>query len=74
MRNEMEITMIVHCAWCEKAGRDPFMYEKEPIRDPSISHSICARCTEEMAKEVANSLGPLKNPPKSKRKRRRKRK
>ena len=29
--------MKVHCAWCEKAGRDPFMGEKEPMDSDAVS-------------------------------------
>jgi hypothetical protein len=43
--------MKVHCAWCEKAGRDPFMGEKEPLHDPSVSHGLCQRCLEEMTQQ-----------------------
>lgn len=63
--------MIVHCAWCEKAGRDPYLGEKEPLSDPSVSHGMCERCLKEMTEQVARELGPMKNPPK-RRKRKRK--
>jgi hypothetical protein len=66
-------TMKVHCSWCEKAGRDPFMGEKEPLHDPSVSHGLCQRCLEEMTQQTAALLGPKKptsNPPRRKRRRR----
>lgn len=67
------LIMKVHCAWCEKAGRDPFIGEKEPLHDPSISHGLCQRCLEEMTQQTVALLGPKKpapNPPRRKRRRR----
>ena len=65
--------MKVHCAWCEKAGRDPFMGEKEPMDSDAVSHTICERCTAELAKSTAELLGSKKsstNPLRRKRRRR----
>lgn len=65
--------MKVYCAWCEKAGRDPYIGEKEPMSSDAISHGMCKRCEDEMMEQVANTLGPKKsstNPPRRKRRRR----
>lgn len=55
-----EVIMKVHCAWCEKAGRDPYMGEKEPMDSDAISHGMCKRCEEDMMEQTANMLGPKK--------------
>lgn len=52
--------MKVYCAWCEKAGRDPYMGEKEPLHDSSISHGLCQRCEDDMMQQTAELLGPKK--------------
>ncbi len=65
--------MKVYCAWCEKAGRDPYLGEKEPLSDPSVSHGLCKRCEEEMMQQTVALLGPKKpqsNPSRRKRRRR----
>lgn len=65
--------MKVHCAWCEKAGRDPYMGEKEPMSSDAISHGMCTRCLDEQMLKTAELLGPKKpteNSPRRKRQRR----
>lgn len=39
--------MQIVCAWCEKE-----MGEKEPLRDPSVTHGICDLCQVGIANEV----------------------
>ena len=38
--------MRIVCSWCKK-----FIGEKEPLDDPSETHSKCAECLEKQRKE-----------------------
>ncbi len=39
--------MLVICSWCEK-----FIKEKEPLRNKSISHTICEECYVRVIDEI----------------------
>jgi hypothetical protein len=35
--------MLVVCAWCRREGRPGVLGQKEPLDDPSETHSVCDR-------------------------------
>jgi hypothetical protein len=39
--------MIRQCAWCLK-----LLGEVEPLADTSVTHGMCDKCSDKMAKEV----------------------
>lgn len=50
--------MKVVCAWCKQEGRDALLGECEPFDDPSETHTICPRHSEQLVAQLPSVTFP----------------
>src|SRR6266850_3625519 len=50
--------MKVVCAWCQREGRGRVLAEREPLDDPTETHGMCARHSEEMIGQLPSPSFP----------------
>ena len=50
--------MKVVCAWCLLEGRPGDLGEREPLEDPTVTHSICARHVDQLLEDLPSRSFP----------------
>jgi len=50
--------MKVVCAWCQREGRHRVLAEREPLDDPTETHGMCPRHSEEMIAQLPSPSFP----------------
>lgn len=46
------------CAWCKQEGRETLLGEREPADDPTETHGICARHSEQVVERLPSTSFP----------------
>jgi hypothetical protein len=50
--------MKVVCAWCFQEGKPGDLGEREPLEDPTVTHSICARHVDQLLEDLPSRSFP----------------
>jgi hypothetical protein len=50
--------MKVVCAWCLQEGKPGDLGEREPLEDPTVTHSICARHVDQLLEDLPSRSFP----------------